>query len=370
MASIIESDRRFDTKLENWSVNDLVRRYTPPTKEFPDGNGRLFLPPSQRQWSWIGKNRVKKQEKLIDSVLHNYPIPSIILNFREGAADRWEIYDGRHRIETLWNFKNNRFSICGKFYKDFDEHDKRYFDERLLPVIVTSQATPSQLADVFLRLNSGTPLKSHDYCWAAKDTPLVSKTCKILESERDRFFPLFGDLEITNRKSLPNWVSIMAGVSCNNAGFMTTAFERLSTEGDDSNGKGLDRCPTDEQAISAMDALYRLYSGFLSSSEDLKIKPSDRRKFATVGFINAYFLHDWMEEIKTEGGTGETSIQNWMKVLRFIHENPKEGNKLRSVSGAQNLNMAKILKVVHNVHTWLETGVVDGDETDSDIDDE
>lgn len=256
-ASIIDRARRLEIDHAPWTVKKLAERYQPPSVEHPSGGGRLYLPRHQREWSWIHKKGLKKMRQFVDSVFHNYPIPTVILNtvVDDGGNERWQIYDGRHRIETLWRFVNNKFCILSPagaevYYRDLSDTDRERFNDRQIPVATTTAASPAQLAEVFIRLNSGKALSQADYCWACRDTPLIQSTMALLATNKERFAPLFGGADITHRKNLPDWVGVMAGITTGNAANMTTSFERLQEH--------LDTPVNVAAAQAALDALFEL----------------------------------------------------------------------------------------------------------------
>lgn len=367
-ASIIDYSRRLEINHEPWTVRRLTTFYEKPVRNadgsFTEGAGRLYLPPHQREWSWTDRKGLEKMRKFIDSVLHNYPIHTIILNaIDDGTRERWAIYDGRHRVETLWRFAHNEFSLIvddGEpvwYNKDgarsLSDSDRARFNDRQIPVATTSAASPSQLADVFIRLNSGKPLTQADYCWACRDSPLIRSTMAILEANKERFRPLFGGADITNRKTLPDWVGIFAGIVTNHAGHMTTSFERLSAH--------LDTEVPPAAGAAAMDALFDLYT---RANAAAVVSASTLKKYQALGFINAFFFDAWLC-----AADKETAIANWVRVI--VHIRTTFNKYVVTVTGAQNLNDRKLTEVREKVRDWLETGhVAAGAGTDSEEEDD
>jgi hypothetical protein len=100
--SVIDASRRMRTTEQRFPVEWFCTNY--------NEHDILRVPESQRLWAWNHKRGLIKQQKFIDSVLHNYPIPNVILNHIGG---RYSIYDGRHRIETMHKFYHNQ---CGRLY--------------------------------------------------------------------------------------------------------------------------------------------------------------------------------------------------------------------------------------------------------------
>jgi hypothetical protein len=100
-----------------------------------------------------------------------------------------------------------------------------------------------------------------------------------------------------------------------------------------------------------MNALVELYTRVGAEH----VSPAkELRKYAKLGFINAFFLADWMSAT-VEGR--EKIITDWVRVVLHIR---KTGNKsiVEVRGGAQNLNDNKLRVVLANVHAWLNTGVL------------
>jgi hypothetical protein len=139
------------------TIQDLVNLYA---------KGHLNLEPGfQRNSVWSKSDRAK----LIDSILRNYPLPSIFLYKRE--QDGYYVYDvidGKQRIESILMFmgaiKGHRFSTNSQIS---DESEKETIDWKLLckkklqykitGYKVQSMEVSGELSDIidlFVRINS------------------------------------------------------------------------------------------------------------------------------------------------------------------------------------------------------------------------
>ena len=251
---------------------------------------------------------------------------------------------------------NNKFSISVRGadikYSDLTDGDRARFNDRTIPVVVTAAANPMQLADVFVRLNSGKSLTQADYCHASRDTELVRSTLETLEANKERFRPLFGGADITLRASTPDWVAVTLGLSTGDAGNMTTSFERIQAFLDEE---------IDQDAVSAgFDALYDLYT---RASAATSVLPAALKRYEKVGFINAFFLSDWMTAGHEEK---EQVIRTWLRVITHIRTT---GNpSIVTTSGPQNLTTAKVHLVCAKVQKWLAGAPQGATDTDSDSD--
>ncbi|MGG1514916.1 DUF262 domain-containing protein [Paenibacillus oryzisoli] len=130
----------------------------------------------------IQRNSVwKKRQKqlLADSVVHNFPIPPIFAYYSNDGVD-WMI-DGKQRTGSWLEFIENEFpfakgtkpvrirkndgsgetelvEIEGKFFKDLPKSLQEKYLNREVSMIKVSNATDSQIEELFQRLNGGSAL--------------------------------------------------------------------------------------------------------------------------------------------------------------------------------------------------------------------
>jgi hypothetical protein len=353
--SRIDAERYVLIKEDSWTLEYIGDNYSEDEER---REGVLYLPPGQRNWAWKHKRGNKKMENLIDSLIHNYPVPSSIVNLVSG---RYQIYDGRHRMETIWRFRNNKFTWKGLHYKDLCENDRYKFDNRKIPVTVVHAkkgqlVSVDQLADIFIRLNSGQKLSDSDMFWAYRDT-LVMKGVRNLILENARLKAIFGDIDMNYRPDLANWVAYYRGLGTV-AGNMSTSYHRAS-DNDGLQGK------FDEEAVrNGIDALCTLYeranTGFPASSREL-------RSYKKIGFVNAFFLADWMS---ADAATKPTIITKWLGVIGRLRSDANTQRDMRyalHTTSANNITAKKIGEVIGQVNKYLEKGEVDEvDDSDDD----
>jgi len=164
----IEMDmERLSKQHETKTIADLVHLYE---------NNMLDLSPAfQRKSVWVLKDR----QKLIDTVIRNYPLPAIFLYRNENHGDlSYSVIDGKQRLETLLGFLGHlrghgfetRAEISGmegiqkisaKSLKNNKSHRERlrpHFMGYRIPVIEVAGPL-SDIIEVFVRINStGKPL--------------------------------------------------------------------------------------------------------------------------------------------------------------------------------------------------------------------
>jgi len=87
------------------SVQEAYRRYR---------NGQLIVNRRyQRKLVWT----TREKQMLIDSILHEYPIPLILFAETQTAqGPLYEILDGMQRLNAIFGFIENEFSIDGKYF--------------------------------------------------------------------------------------------------------------------------------------------------------------------------------------------------------------------------------------------------------------
>ena len=68
----------------------------------------------QRKLVWT----LEEKQKLVDSILHDYPIPLVLLaELRSGShAGKWEIIDGMQRLNAIFSFIEHGYPFDGKYF--------------------------------------------------------------------------------------------------------------------------------------------------------------------------------------------------------------------------------------------------------------
>jgi hypothetical protein len=349
IASVIDATKIISIDHRTWTTKELARKYR------PDNSGRLRRPHSQRNFA-PGWRKKKQQHELIDSIFHNFPLGTAILNKvydNPDDTDAWyDIYDGRHRIETIWKFVNNEFRYKGVYYKDLSAADRKIFDERKIPVteITFDIETPVDrqayiLAEIFVRLNKGVKLTDSDLCWANRDMPMIRATLAILDEYEPRLRAVFGQCDIHARADLANWVALVIGMSTRSAANMTTSYLRIADLATQQPNLSLIRL--------WMDALLRVYERANAQSP---VSANALKAYRKIGFVNAFFL---AEAFTADTGTEIAAIvDKWVDILMRLRDATTSAGMLSALKtkGAQNLNFAKVTQVLEQVNAYLDTG--------------
>ena len=124
--------------------------------------GRLNLePPWQRKAGvWPRDYR----QYFVDSILRNYPCPTILLNARtdKDGTTIYEVVDGKQRLTTIIDFVNDRLTTSEKysddlgaplFFSGLSDDVRKAFYKYQLTVEVINDGSLDELRQVFDRLN-------------------------------------------------------------------------------------------------------------------------------------------------------------------------------------------------------------------------
>lgn len=358
--------RRLTIEDEIKSIRYLTDNYLPPEEaSIEGGQDKLYYVPSnQREFArrWKGLN---KKAQLVDSIIMNYPIPSIIVNMDERR--RFGIHEGRHRVEIAWMYRNNKFRWNDKFFSELDDLEKHYFLERKFQMVVAHQATPDELAEIFERLNAGVPLSDSDKLWGRKERPLV-KLVRTIYQTNQILAHAWGDCNMANRKQLANDTGVVAGLVMWDPNYFTTSYDRLY------NVLDLPDIPTDKTQRRLDDGMIAMVTLYTRVSQRLpQLKKATKGSMRSLGFINAYFLSEWMQSIDDEVEDLEPLFEKWVRMVSLVMNKATkmDAKSAMTTVGAQNLTQSKISKVLLQVENYLasnpeyRTASGDGDSEES-----
>ena len=121
-------------------------------KELIDNNKLNLDPIYQRSVVWSDD----KMMSLIDSIIHRYYYPPIILNLINGY---YNCIDGKQRITSIITFLNNKiyYSINDDkiYFKDFDEQSKELFLNTQFQVCLYTELDYHVEVEIFRRVQKG-----------------------------------------------------------------------------------------------------------------------------------------------------------------------------------------------------------------------
>jgi hypothetical protein len=137
-----------------WTVDDLIKL---------NQKKKLFINKEyQRSEVW----KKPKKQLLIDSLLNDYDIGSIILRQKD---NRWEILDGQQRLKTIFDFINGSFPLPdeaedgmgGKYWKQLGKNVQ--WGQLMVRKVYTTKIyslDDETTSRIFLRVQEGMPLNA------------------------------------------------------------------------------------------------------------------------------------------------------------------------------------------------------------------
>ena len=145
------------------------------------GNYKLDPPYQRESGAWS----LEKKRLFIDSLLNSFDTPKIYIHdisSDKSSSEQYAIIDGLQRMTTIWDFRDNKFTLDDGFkisrdhimdsrkphpqpgdsYSDLDQQWQNFFDNVILPITVVKTADDPQyeIEDMFARLNNGEPLNA------------------------------------------------------------------------------------------------------------------------------------------------------------------------------------------------------------------
>lgn len=186
------------------SVQDIIDYFN---------NNRLELDPGfQRRSVWNERDRAK----LIDSILRNYPLPSIFLYERHNKAGEpeYDVIDGKQRIESILMFtgamRGKRFRTKSQLDAEGQEEiiDWNTLKRKKLQGNITGyklqiievKGEPGDIIDLFIKINStGKSLTTHE---KRKAQYFKSEFLKKASAIATRYIPFFRDSKILSSSQM------------------------------------------------------------------------------------------------------------------------------------------------------------------------
>ncbi len=164
-------------------------------------NGGLNLNPGfQRDSVW----KTSERSKLIDSIIRNYPLPSIFLYQRRTDGElKYDVIDGKQRIESILMYmgiiKGNKYSSITQLpgtterkrysYNDLQKNKKQFLITGYELQTIEVNGELSDIIDLFVRINStGKALTSSEKRHARYYRSKILKTASILAEKNKEYF--------------------------------------------------------------------------------------------------------------------------------------------------------------------------------------
>lgn len=108
----------------------------------------------------------EKQEMVIDSIINNIPLPAFYFwdntDIPENERGKYEVLDGRQRLEAIKKYKQNRLLYQNKQWAELDPSLQKTFNDTELSIIICS-GTEEHKRKIFERINTlGVPLNNFE----------------------------------------------------------------------------------------------------------------------------------------------------------------------------------------------------------------
>jgi len=198
------------------------------------------IPDHQRFPSWP----LAKKQKLVDSVLRNYPIHAIIAirqlqNSGLDVVEFCDIEDGQTRMTALQEYLMDEFACeqstdaigNGRKFSELTAQMQQSFRNYQVTLEVFSgrQITHDEIAEIFNRLNSGKPLGDNDKFHSRMTTPVLRSLNEVkshpeLRDDINKFIGPIGSGK--TRKGLSDMVGAILAVSTGQTARITTSYEQ------------------------------------------------------------------------------------------------------------------------------------------------
>jgi hypothetical protein len=157
-----EDEERGESGIERYDISSYPADFTVKGLVDKLKENKIVLPDFQRRFIWD----IRKQSRLIESILLGLPIPQIFL-FRKAGKPYLYIIDGYQRLQTLRNFLEDNLKLDldddnpwrGYKFSDLSEEDKSIVEDYVIRSIIIRQIKPDNedlsMFYIFERLNTG-----------------------------------------------------------------------------------------------------------------------------------------------------------------------------------------------------------------------
>ena len=347
------------------------------------------IPEHQRFPAWS----TKKKQSLVESVLHNWPIHAIILskhveqNFsyddeEPTFIEYFNVEDGQTRLSALQDFFLDKFTTTdtnGLLYSQLSAQEQTYFTSYQISTEVFTMtgnraAAIDCMANIFDRLNSGTPLGNNVKYYARKQTPIVhySLSLSIHDTFRDWFNKYIGTVGGGKKRNLmADMVGANLSILKHSEASLNTSYQRNYYLLTDS---------LQDTDITTIQLFYTSYFTFLDNTVgDATTKPN--KIYGKLSGILGLAICSWINY----GNIHESlSWYIMMKYYRPKYEPPlfaelTTGDRRNCQGSAIRNRLEKIIQQFNNDHETPNVGpagngndcgdaVEDGSDGDSDSD--
>lgn len=245
---------KLDYRYGHKSIQDIVSLFD---------RGQLNLDPDfQRDSVW----QVRDRQKLIESILQRYPIPSIFLYKRVNDEGRhiYDVIDGKQRLETVLmfqgagRFRGKRFSVSTQIVSDnggdeveewdWNKLQRRGHEHRVMGYEIQTVEIEGGLADIidlFVRINStGKSLTSAEKRHAKYFRSNFLKVAdRLAGSHKNYFLHILKEGPVSRKKHIELVCELLASIHNDGPIDKKKAVDRI-IGGHSMDKRSLDRCAT------------------------------------------------------------------------------------------------------------------------------
>ena len=135
----------------------------------------IITPPWQRQFCWP----IPNQQKLVECILKNDPMPQILL--RKESPLKYSLEDGKQRLTTLRRYRDDMFAAGGKRFSELSAKEQKTILLYEMPVQTYSGYTREEAVQLFINRQQGVSLSLGEKYYAVDDfSSLVRVTRNLL----------------------------------------------------------------------------------------------------------------------------------------------------------------------------------------------
>ncbi len=231
------SIKRVSTTMKLWDIINPETFDSTVARGSVEDDKDFRIPVHNRFPQW----KPSKSEDLVDSIMMNYPIHSIMTSEHvENGVVYKDIEDGQTRLSVLQNYTRGNYTWNGLKYEELTETKRNKFNcyEVRVEVIGKTRSMPeetfnSEIHRIFERLNSGRPLSGNDkYHLYRSSSPVIMLALELKDSPefRDNFKKYIGKIgEGKSRSLLSDTVGCFLALTrtdTSRADCINTSYER------------------------------------------------------------------------------------------------------------------------------------------------
>jgi hypothetical protein len=287
---------RVSTTMKLWDIIDPDIFDNTAVRGSVEDNKEFRIPIHNRFPQW----KSSKSEDLVDSIMKNYPIHSIMTSqhVSEGIVYK-DIEDGQTRLSVLQNYTRGDYTWNGLKYAELTETERNRFNcyEVRVEIIVkprgmSEETFNTEIHRIFERLNSGRPLSGNDkYHLYRSSSPVIMFALELKDSIefRDYFKKYIGKIgEGKSRSLLSDTVGCVLALTrtdTSRADCINTSYER--------NCRYIHNDISEESRKNAI-KFFRFYFALLDDA--LTSVTTPKKCYGKLSGVLGLLLYSWIQD--------------------------------------------------------------------------